>query len=77
MSSLSDDDFFDRVFSPVFGEGAGAEEEEEGFFVGVEDGMVVVIVPSATERLTQKSVSHRPWARLKLLATDTLCEYQP
>ena len=41
MSSLSDDDFFDRVFSPVFGEGAGAEEEEEeGFFVGVvEDGM--------------------------------------
>ena len=45
MSSLSDDDFFDRVFSPVFGEGAGAEEEEVGFFVGVvEEGMVVVIV---------------------------------
>ena len=40
MSSLSDDDFFDRVFSPVFGEGAGAEEEEVGFFVGVvEEGM--------------------------------------
>ena len=56
MSSLSDDDFFDRVFSPVFGEGAGAEEEEVGFFVGVvEEGMGGRNRP-VHERLTQKSV---------------------
>ena len=74
MSSLSDDDFFDRVFSPVFGEGAGAEEEEVGFFVGVvEEGMGGRNRPVRAPHA--KSVSHRLWARLKLLR-PSLCEYQ-
>ena len=83
MSSLSDDDFFDRVFSPVFGEGAGAEVEEVGFFVGVvEEGMLVVdlsehkSVSVRPEQPHAKSVSHRLWrpSASWLARPDTLCE---